>query len=70
MTDSLDTLVGALEPLAKRLSSHDELVRVRDILRVGPSYQRQRRIYEETGAFEKVIASLVREFLENIPVAV
>ncbi len=45
-------------------------MRVPDILRVAPSYQRQRRICEETGQYLDVMTSLAREFRENIPVAV
>ena len=40
------------------------------MLQRGPSYQRQRRLYEETGDFTTVMKSLVKEFRENVPVGV
>ena len=70
LSESLLALVETLAPVAKRLGSHDELMRVPDMLRVGPSYKRQRRVYEETGRYLDVMHSLAREFRENAPVVV
>ncbi len=68
LTDNLHGLVETLTPVAKRLGSADELARVTEMLRVDPSYRRQRRIHAETGSFGAVMDSLVREFRENAPV--
>lgn len=42
-------LVERLEPIAQRLGCAEELAAVRDIVRRGPGYQRQRRVAEEAG---------------------
>ena len=52
--------------MAARLGSLTELERVGAILREGPSYRRQRRLYEETGRFSTVMEALVREFRGSI----
>jgi carboxylate-amine ligase len=70
LDESLAALVETLAPVAKRLGSHDELRRIDEMLRIGPSYRRQRRLYEETGDFTEVMRALVREFRENVPVLV
>lgn len=70
LDDSLAGLVETLAPVAKRLGSYDDLRRINDMLRVGPSYRRQRRLYEETGDYAEVVRALVREFRENAPVLV
>ena len=59
-----------LLPVAARLGSDGELRRVTEMLRVGPSYRRQRRIYRETNDYREVMHALVREFRENAPVLV
>ena len=68
LSESLHELVDTLMPVAIRLGSDNELTRITDILRVGPSYRRQRQVYGETGDYREVMASLVREFRENVPV--
>ncbi len=68
LDESLARLVEAVTPAAKRLGSDAELQRIDAMLRSGPSYRRQRRIYEETGDYTAVMKALVREFRENAPV--
>ena len=68
LSDSIEGLLESLAPVAKRLGCDDELAGVTTMLRRGPSYQRQRRLYEETGDFATVMKSLVSEFRENAPV--
>ena len=54
------------EEVVARLGSLAELKRVGALLREGPSYRRQRRLYEETGRFSAVVEALVREFRGSI----
>ena len=62
MTDDLDELLNRLEPVAASLNCADELARVADIYTMGGSYQRQRRVAEETdGDLLQVVDSLVSE---------
>ena len=62
LADSIRRLVEDVTPTARQLGCAEELTRVRDILQAGPSYQRQRKLYEETRDFRKVVESLVEEF--------
>ena len=68
LDESLAALVEAVTPVARRLGSETELQRIGPMLSAGPSYRRQRRIYEETGDYGAVMKALVREFRENAPV--
>ena len=68
LSDSILGLVETLRPTARRLRSEGELSRVEEMLRVGPSYRRQRRVHAESGSFDAVMDALVREFRENAPV--
>ena len=68
LSDSILGLVDTLTPTAQRLGSDGELARIGDMLRVGPSYRRQRRVHAEAGSFDAVMDALVREFRENAPV--
>jgi carboxylate-amine ligase len=62
VTDDLDDLLTRLEPVASRLGCADELRSVQDIPRRGASYQRQRRVAQETGGdLVAVVDSVVRE---------
>ena len=66
LSDAVEALLESLGPVADRLGSRRELDRVGAILRNGPSYRRQLRLYEETGRFTAVVESLVREFRESV----
>ncbi len=70
LQEDINDLLETLSPVAKRLGSYSELMRIRDIMKIGPSYKRQRRIYQETGDFKQVVEALVRELRENKPVVV
>jgi carboxylate-amine ligase len=62
VTEDLDELLNRLEPVAKSLHCSDELAMVSDIYTSGASYQRQRRVAEETdGDLRAVVDSLVAE---------
>ena len=62
VTDDLDDLVDRLQPVAKSLGCADELASVTEIHRLGASYQRQRRVAEETdGDLRAVVDAIVGE---------
>ena len=65
VTDDLDDLLERLTPLARELGCEDEL---RDVARIpleGASYQRQRRVLDETGGdLVAVVDSVVAELEE------
>ncbi len=62
LLDDLADLLVRLAPVAERLGCSAELASVADIPRRGASYQRQRRVAEETGGdLVAVVDSVVRE---------
>ena len=67
LAESIGRLLEALEPVSKRLGSHAELMRVREIMKAGPSYARQRQVYADTGDFTRVVDSVVRELRDSVP---
>ncbi|MFQ5825140.1 MAG: glutamate--cysteine ligase [bacterium] len=69
LAEDIENLLETLSPVAKRLGSHEEMMRVRDIIKIGPSYQRQIKIYSETGDYKKVVEALIKELRENVPVS-
>ena len=66
LSESIERLVEQVTPVAQRLGCAKELAGVRTMLKNGPSYRRQRRLYEETGSFKTVMESLVGEFRESV----
>ena len=64
--DAVEALLEDLAPVAARLGSRDDLARIHTIMRDGPSYVRQRRLYEETGRFTAVMESLVQDFRASL----
>lgn len=68
VTESLEDLLGELEPVAARLGCLAELDGVRTIMRRGASYQRQRRVARRNdGDLDAVVASLVAEMKAGRP---
>jgi carboxylate-amine ligase len=71
VTDAVERLLVQLAPVAERLGCAPELADVREILRVGASYQRQRAVAAAHGggqnALEAVVASLVGELRAGRP---
>lgn len=63
--DILD-LVATLGPVADRLGSKEELLGVEKIIKKGPSFKRQRSIYQKTGDFKAVMQALVTELRDNV----
>ncbi|WP_205471559.1 glutamate--cysteine ligase [Nocardioides sp. SYSU D00038] len=67
MTDDLADLLVRLEPVAERLGCPDELAGVTGILERGASYQRQRRVAEQThGDLVAVVDSVVQELRDGL----
>jgi carboxylate-amine ligase len=68
LRDLLGQLVDELAPIAERLECRDELMRVKGILDVGPSYLRQRRAAEAAGGdLTAVVDGLMQEMRDNAP---
>lgn len=66
--DALLDLVDELMPFAERLRCTKELIRVRDVLTVGPSYARQRAAAAASGGdLSAVVDSLLQEMREDAP---
>jgi glutamate---cysteine ligase / carboxylate-amine ligase len=62
VTDDLSQLLDRLAPVAARLGCADELAAVADIATYGASYQRQRKVADESGGdLVAVVDSVVRE---------
>ena len=71
VTESLDRLVTELGPVARDLGCTEDLEAVRDIIRLGASYQRQREVAaNHDGALDVVVAHLVAEFRAGHPLPV
>ncbi len=58
-------MLAKLRPLGKELNCAAELKNVEEILELGPSYLRQRKIYKQTGRLEPVVDALVEEWRTN-----
>ena len=67
LSESIERLVETLEPVSKRLGSQAELLGIREMMRAGPSYARQRRVFADTGDLTQVVDSVVRELKDSIP---
>ncbi|MFQ5651760.1 MAG: glutamate--cysteine ligase [bacterium] len=65
LSEDIYDLLETLTPVAKRLGSHDEMMAVKEIIEVGPSYKRQFNVYKETGDFRQVMEANIRELREN-----
>ncbi len=58
-------MLAKLRPLGKELNCAAELANVEEILELGPSYLRQRKIFEQTGRLEPVVDALAEEWRTN-----
>ncbi len=68
LSEDIYDLLETLTPVSKRLGSHDEMMGIKDIIEVGPSYKRQLGIFKETGDLRQVMEANIRELRENIKV--
>ena len=59
--DELVDLVEELTPLARELGCEAELQLIHEIIERGAGYERQRRLYEETGSWQKVVEATSKE---------
>ncbi|MFT3887017.1 MAG: YbdK family carboxylate-amine ligase [Arachnia sp.] len=67
MSDGILAWVAHLEPIAEELGCAEELSHVGELVRLGPSYLRQRRIVAAGGTVKDVTRSLVDELRTGIP---
>ena len=67
--DVVTELVRDLGPTATDLGCADELASLEQIMAIGPSYVRQRRIIEAGGTLEDVVDRLVAELAAGEPIA-
>ena len=66
LAESVDRLIDALGPVATRLGSHAEMMRIRELMKSGPSHARQRQVYADTGDFARVVDSVVSELRNSV----
>jgi len=67
ISETIERLLEDLKPIFEELGSADQLSRILQMVREGPSYARQRAIYKETGDLDKVVDCLIRESEEDRP---
>ncbi len=67
LTEDIEELLIKLIPVAETLQCEKEILGIRDIVRHGPSYTRQRRVFKQTGSLKAVVESLVTELKEDTP---
>ena len=65
IADNMEDLLEIVAPVSEKLNCRKELEGVRDIMNLGPSYLRQRNIYEQTGKFEPVVDALIEEWITD-----
>lgn len=65
--EGISELLDELAPIAQRLDCVDELASVREILRHGASYERQRTVMAEHNSLVAVVDSLVSELDTDQP---
>lgn len=68
LSEDIEQWLETLTPVSKRLGSHSELMYVQQMMKMGPSYRRQRQVYKETGDYRQVMDALVKELRENLPI--
>ena len=59
--DELAEVVEELTPIARELGCVNELELIHEIIDKGAGYERQRRLFEETGSWRKVVEETCRE---------
>jgi carboxylate-amine ligase len=67
LSEDIEELLTTLSPVAKALKGEEEMLRIREIIRHGSSYMRQRRVFKQTGSLKAVVDSLVKELKEDTP---
>ncbi len=67
LSEDIEELLTQLVPVARALKCEEEMLGIREIVRHGPSYTRQRRVYKQTGNLKDVVDSLIKELEEDTP---
>lgn len=67
LREGLEYWLTDLEPIADELGCREQLERVRVLADAGPSYVRQRRVWEATGDLHAVTRSIVDEAAAGVP---
>ncbi len=67
LSEDIEDLLTKLIPVAQRLEGKEEILGVRDIVRQGPSFSRQRRVFKQTGSLKSVVDSVITELKEDRP---
>lgn len=67
IAEGVERMLDELGPLFQELGSAGELPRLRQMVREGPSYARQRAVYRETNDLSAVVDCLLKETAENRP---
>jgi len=67
LSEDIEELLTKLIPVARELKGEQEILGIRDMVRQGPSYSRQRRGFNQTGSLRAVVDSLIRELREDTP---
>lgn len=67
VAEILQRVITSLQPAARELGCVDELNSIHEIVRGGSGYQRQRRVFEQTGDFGSVIEMMAGEWASNRP---
>ncbi|OFQ94723.1 carboxylate--amine ligase [Corynebacterium sp. HMSC056E09] len=67
LKDELTDLLVELAPLSEELGCARELQLVQEIIDSGAGYERQRRLYEETGSWQKVVKATADEMEQLLP---
>ena len=67
LKDELADLLVELAPLSEELGCARELQLVQEIIDSGAGYERQRRLYEETGSWQKVVKATADEMEQLLP---
>ena len=66
LRQEIESLIAKLRPFARDLGCFDELQHIRTMLNKGVSYERQRRVYAETGSLEAIVRSLSDEMRADL----
>ena len=67
ISEGLDLWLTELADIADELGCAEQLHRIRELATGGPSYLRQRRIFDETGDPRQVVEALIAETLAGVP---
>ena len=66
LREEIGRLVEQVAPFAVELGCADELASVGPMMRDGVSYERQRRVYAETGSLEAIVRALAAELRADV----